>query len=44
MKRKDIYNLHMNGDHDYACIKKPPSQIGRPDCDKRVTYEGIDII
>ena len=31
------WNLHMNGDHDFTCIKKPPSKYGDPECDK---YEG----
>lgn len=31
--------LHMNGDHDYACIKKPPSKYGDPECDKLETIE-----
>ena len=28
------WNLRMNGDHDYACLKKPPSKYGDPECDK----------
>lgn len=48
MKLKDIphpcdscfnmkpWNLHMNGDHDYTCSKKPPSKYGDPECDKYV--------
>lgn len=26
--------LHMNGEHDFACIKKPQSEYGNPECDK----------
>ena len=29
-----VCNLHMNGNHDYACRKKPPSEYGNPECNK----------
>ncbi len=28
------WNLRINGDHDYACPKKPSSKYGDPECDK----------
>ena len=34
------WNLHMNGDHDYACGKKPRSKWGEPECDKFCLEEG----
>lgn len=26
--------LHMNGNHDYVCLKKPSSKWGDPNCDR----------
>lgn len=51
MKQKDIpekcktclhmkaWNLRMDGDHDFACRKKPPRAVGKPDCDKYERYD-----
>lgn len=36
------WNLHMNGDHDYACCKKPRPKWGEPECDKFCLEEGAD--
>lgn len=36
------WNLHMNGDHDYACGKKPRPKWGDPECDKFCLEEGAD--
>jgi len=32
----------MGGDHDYACIKKPPSEYGNRDCDKYEPFEDME--
>lgn len=35
-----VLNLHMGGDHDYICSKKPASKVGEENCDK---YKPIEL-
>ena len=32
------WSLHMDGNHEYDCRKKPSSMVGSPDCD---CYESV---
>lgn len=36
------WSLDMDGDHDFTCQKKPPSEYGKMDCDKYILREDIE--
>jgi len=36
------WSFDMGGDHDYACIKKPPSKYGEKDCDDFEPFEDME--